>query len=350
MSLSKPLYFVRSLPEGEVQEEEIDPFLSTQMIIEEAQKMGVSAFVIPDTDVVQLQYKNKILTFRERIPSTTNFTGVESCYDKQLCKVMLKRSGLSVMPGYTIYQSDSDDRIKSIWDSLQKPLVLKPAKGSHGKGVEMELFDFNECLEKIRLYFKNPLYPGLLILEEMFVGHEYRIMATQEKVLAIMERIPAHIIGDGVHTVSELIEVENTKPLRNISQHLYPHIMLDHNSVALLKDQDLTEKSVPKKDQLVRLQKVSNIMAGGVAVDRTDDAHPSVKQIAIDAVRAIPGLSWSGIDFMCKDLSQPQSVETYTIIEMNSAPEFAMHDLPMQGKSREVTKEFVYLMFPELRS
>jgi cyanophycin synthetase len=350
MSLSEPLYFARSLPEGVVREEEIDPFLSTQMIIDEAQKIGVSAFVIPDTDVVQLQYKTKILTFRERIPSTTNFTGVESCYDKQLCKVMLKRSGLSVMPGYTIYQSDSDDRIKSIWDSLQKPLVLKPAKGSHGKGVEMELFDFNECLEKIRLYFKNPLYPGLLILEEMFVGHEYRIIATQEKVLAVMERIPARIIGDGVHTVNELIEIENANPLRNISQHLYPHIVLDDNSVALLKDQDLTAKSVPKKNQLVRLQKVSNIMAGGIAVDRTDDAHPSVKQVAVEAVRAIPGLSWTGIDFMCKDISQPQSAETYTIIEMNSAPEFAMHDLPMQGKSREVTKEFVYLMFPELRS
>ncbi|MBP6859543.1 MAG: hypothetical protein KBC69_02915 [Candidatus Magasanikbacteria bacterium] len=350
MSSFKPLYFARSLPEGVVREEEIDPFLSTQMIIEEAQKMGIDASVIPDTDVVQMNYKNNTLTFRERIPSTTNFTGVESCSDKQLCKIMLKRSGLSVMPGYTIYQSDSDSRIKSIWDSLQKPLVLKPAKGSHGKGVEMELVDFDKCLEKIRTYFKNPLYPGLLILEEMFVGCEYRIMATKEKVLAVMERIPAHVIGDGVHTVSELVEIENKNPLRNISQHLYPYIVLDANSVDLLNIQGLVENSVPEKNQLVRLQKVSNIMAGGIAVDRTDDAHPSVKKIAIEAVRAIPGLSWTGIDFMCKDLSQQQTAETYTIIEMNSAPEFAMHDLPMQGKSREVTKEFIYLMFPELRS
>lgn len=347
--MPKSLYFSRSLPEGVVQQEEIDPFLSTQMILEEAKNLGIEGSIVPDTDIVELKLKDNIKTFRERIPSTTNFTGVECCYDKQVCKVMLRKSGLSVMPGYTIYPTDTDERIRSIWNALKKPLVLKPTKGSHGKGVEVGLFDLEDCIAKIRDYFKNPLYPGLLILEEMFVGHEYRIMATREKVLAIMERIPAHVIGDGEHTIDELVGIENNSPLRNISPFLYPHISLDHVSFELLSLQNFTRQSVPQRNEVVHLQKISNIMAGGVAVDRTDDAHSSVKDLVVKAVQAIPGLSWTGIDFMCKDLYNQQTKDSYTIIEMNSAPEFAMHDLPMQGKPRGVTREFLYLMFPELR-
>lgn len=349
MFIPKPIYFTRSLPEGVIQQEELDPFLSAQMILDEAKKLGIGIEIIPDTDIIQLAYKGNVQSFRNRVPGPTTYIGRETCYDKQLCKIMLQRAGLAVAPGYTVYETDSDERIMSIWQDLQKPLVLKPAKGTHGNGVEIGLNDFSDCVKKIRAYFRDPQYPGTLILEEMFVGREYRILASKEKVVAILERIPAHVIGDGQHTIDELLQIENKNPLRNISEFLYPHISLDAVSLQLLAQQKLTRESVPSKDQHVQLQKISNIMAGGVAIDRTDEAHESVKEIALQAVRAIPGLSWTGIDFMTTNLSIPQLQKGYIIIEMNSSPEFAMHDLPMQGKPRDVTREFILTMFPELR-
>lgn len=347
MSVDTPLYFVRSLPEGVVEHQEVE--ISIKRILEEATNLGITWGIIPDTDIVQLVYKDKVQIFRGCFPNTTSYNAAEICYDKQLCKMILKKAGLEVMSGFLLYKEDSDTRIKSMWDSLQKPLVLKPAKGSHGNGVIMNLTDFSECSEKIHQYFKAPLYDGGLILEEMFVGKEYRIMATSEKVLAVMERIPAHVIGDGERTIEQLIEIENDNPIRNISEFIYPHISLNNTSLELLANQKLTPQSVPNSGQHVVLQNISNIMAGGVAIDRTDEVHESVKRVAVEAVRAIPGLSWAGIDFMTKDVYGPQKKDSYTIIEMNSSPGFDMHDMPMQGKPRGVTKEFLYLMFPELR-
>lgn len=347
MSVPTSLHFIRSLPEGLVQHEEVS--ISVKRILEEAENLGITWELVPDTDSIRLTYKGNVQIFRDCVPSTTSYIADQICYDKQLCKVILKQAEIEVAPGVLIYKEDSEKRIKSMWDSLQKPLVLKPIKGSHGKGVVMGLTEFSECIDNIREYFKAPLYEGGLILEEIFVGKEYRIIATPEKLLAVMERIPAHIIGDGEHTIEQLIEIENENPMRNISQIIYPHLVLNDTSHKLLATQKLTPQSVPDKGQYVALQIISNIMAGGVAVDRTDEVHESVKRIAVEAVRAIPGLSWTGIDFMTTDIHGPQSKGNYTIIEMNSSPEFDMHDMPMQGKPRGVTKEFLYTMFPELR-
>lgn len=347
MSIEKSLYFVRSIPEGQVPYKEVS--ISIKRILEEAENMGISWEIIPDTDTIRLSYKGNIQIFRDRVPSTTTYIADQICYDKQLCKMVLKNAGLTVMPGFLLCTEDSDMYIKNIWDALQKPVVLKPVKGSRGKGVFMNITDVTECLKKVREYFKEPLYQGELIIEEMFMGKEYRIMATPEKVLAVMERVPAHVIGDGRHTIEELIEIENKNPMRNISQIIYPYLSLNSTSFDLLAKQKLASTSIPQNGQHVVLQNISNIMAGGVAIDRTDEVHESVKRIVVDAVRAIPGLSWTGIDFMTKNIEGPQSKDTYTIIEMNSAPEFDMHDMPMEGKSRGVTKEFLYTMFPELR-
>ncbi len=347
MSVDPSLHFVRSLPEGTVNRKEVS--ISIRRILEEAESLGIIWEIIPDTDIVRLSYKDKVQVFRAGFPNTTSYNAAEICYDKQLCKKVLEKAGLEVMPGFMVYEKDSEERIKSMWDTLQKPVVLKPAKGSRGKGVVMDITDFSQCLSNIHEYFKAPLYEGGLILEEMFVGKEYRIMATPEKTLAVLERIPAHVIGDGEHTIEQLIEIENKNPMRNISQIIYPHIALNSTSLELLNKQKLTRASVPENGQHVVLQNISNIMAGGVAVDRTDEAHESVKRIAVEAVRAIPGLGWTGIDFMTKDIEGPQSKGTYTIIEMNSSPEFDMHDMPMEGKPRGVTKEFLFTMFPELR-
>lgn len=348
MFTNKPVYFTRSLPEGIINQVEVD--ITTQRILVEAEKLGVQWEILPDSDMIELSYRNNVQRFCGRSPNISTYEGIQSCRDKQLCKAVLKRAGLEVMPGFVINKEDADERVESIWNALQKPLVLKPVSGGHGRGIEVGLNNFSDCLDKVHQYFENPLYKGGLILEEMFFGTEYRIMVTQNKVLAIMERIPAHIIADGTHSIKELVEIENLNPLRNISQLLYPHITLNSCSLDLIKEQNFTLTSIPEKNKLIKLQKVSNIMAGGVAIDRTDEVHDSVKELALKAIKAIQGLAWTGIDFMTKDINAPQVKGGYAFIEMNSAPEFDMHDLPMQGKSREVTKEFIYLMFPELRS
>lgn len=88
-------------------------------------------------------------------------------------------------------------------------------------------------------------------------------------------------------------------------------------------------------------------MAGGDAVDVTDSIHPSVAEIALRVIRALPGMALVGIDFMTTDITKDQQSEQYGVIEVNSTPGYAMHDLPMVGKKRFVARTILEMMFPE---
>ena len=163
-----------------------------------------------------------------------------------------------------------------------------------------------------------------------------------------MYRQPASVTGDGQHSISQLIEIKNQDPMRNISADLYPHITIDVDMKSVLAQQSLTVDSVPQPDQVITLRNVSNIMAGGDAFDLTDEIHPSVAQIAVKAVRALAGMKMVGIDFMTTDITADQATQTCSIIEINSTPGFAMHDYPMNGKKREVAATVLKMMFPEI--
>lgn len=339
-------FFPRILPEKNIPLYKFDT--ETKMILEEAEKLGISYEIFPENEIIALTYKGNTQYLLSRIPPTTSVVAFEATQDKTTTKMFLSRAKISTPKGYTILKKDPEDLIKSAWDDLEKSVVFKPTHGSHGNGIVTGITDWQQCKQLINTYFKNPLYKGGVLIEEEFVGQEYRIVATREKVVAVMQRVPAYITGDGKKTVEELIKEKNDLPIRNISHDVYPHITIDKDLIGNLKQVNLTVESVPKEGQVVTLRTVSNIMAGGEAIDRTDDIHPSVAEVVVKAVQSIPGLSWAGVDFMTTNIHQEQTSESYSIIELGALPEFAMHDMPMIGKKRNVTQEFLKLVFPNL--
>ncbi len=342
----KPLFFTRSTPQGPKPITHLDAAM--QMVIEEAERHGMTWELLNDTDVVKVTHQGKTEYFRNRAPSTTRVPATKICQNKAATSAFLRAANVNVVRGLTVLATDSKEYLQEVWDSLHKPLVIKPTQGMHGDAVHVGITTPEEYFSLIQSYFISPLYTGGLIIEEMFEGKEYRIIVTQEKIVAVMERIPAFVTGDGEHTIEELIAQKNALPIRNVSQDIYPHIKIDDDLLATLKRQEKQMNTVPNKDEIVHLRRVSNVMAGGETVDRTDEIHSSVAEIAMKTIQAIPGLSWAGIDFMTTDLFSQQNENSYRIIEVNAAPEFDMHELPMQGKARPVSYEFLRLMFPGL--
>lgn len=338
--------FTKNSPSGPVPFQRIDTAI--QLILFEAEKLGILWRIVDDTDVIELNYRNQIKYFRNRAPSTTHIPAAKICENKESTKAFLRKNGIAVTRGFVIHANDNTTLFREIWDSLEKPLVIKPTHGTHGDSVSVDIHSYSDYLERVKIYFEKPQYEGGILVEEMFRAPEYRIMATREKVVAILERVPSSVIGDGVHSISELIEIKNKDPFRNIAPDVYPQIKIDKDIIQNLSEQHKNSDSIPLKDEKVFLRKVSNVMAGGDTIDRTDQVHPSVKQIAIRAIQSIPGLSWGGIDFLSKNFSSVQENDTYRIIEINCAPEFDMHHFPMEGKPRPVAKEFLKLMFPEI--
>jgi cyanophycin synthetase len=325
----------------------------TQQILYEAEQLGITWSSIPDVDLVRLTYKDHTECIR-RGPSTNHVPGPAICSNKAITRAVLQDANLPVAKGFTILNTDTDAYIQEVFDALQKPLVAKPSNGTHGNGVKLNITNF----EELRDWARHILQPSTkdfgpdstaVVVEEMGKGEEYRIIVTRDRVLAVMNRQPASVVGDGMKTIQQLIDEKNTDPMRNISELLYPHIKPDEDMMRILQKMRYTLETIPKKDEKVVLREVSNIMAGGDAFDVTDDIHPSVADIAVKIALAIPGMTLLGVDFMTTDIHADQASTPHMIVEVNSAPEFDMHDIPMNGQKRDVAKTMLLMMFPELK-
>jgi D-alanine-D-alanine ligase-like ATP-grasp enzyme len=348
--MPKTFGYAITSPKGIHEEQTVS--LSTRLVLEEAEKRGITWQAIPNSRMFELKYKDITRYFHYQMPSNTLEIGFSVCLNKASAKEFLQRAQVSTPRGYYIPMHVTDKAYwQEIFQALTKPLVVKPSHGKQGQAVHMNIeteVDFMSAVESV-LKDSREDEEGALV-EETFVGSEYRILATKEKVLGIINRVPANVVGDGTSTIQQLIDQKNSDPRR--SDDIYDplcKIKVDSHVQEHLTRQQLTVETVPAKDQQVFLRQNSNISTGGDSYDVTDIAHPSVLEIAVRTTQAIPGAYFVGIDFMTKDITQPQSAETYIIVEVNGSPGLSIHDFPYVGKSRDCAKELLFLIFPEVK-
>lgn len=325
---------------------------SSRLVLKEAEKLGMTWKIIPCTQIIELDYKGKKRTYYHQVPATTSALAKYACNNKKVTSNLLLAAGISVPKGFRIKEGSSEEYLRSVYESLQKPLVVKPGNGSWGENITVNVTNFKDYLEAVKYAFS---YTGkkreVIIVEEMFEGNEYRILATREKVIGVLYRRQASIVGNGRDTIKKLIKLKNEEPIRSAPKGSTSHlkIRMDERMLKLLQSNNMDFSYVPKDGESVFLRRVSNITQGGDAIDFTDKIHPSVRKIALQAINAIPGLSFAGIDFLTTDITKKQTKDSYVIIEINDSPGFDIHDYPYEGKRRNAAREFIYLMFPELK-
>lgn len=340
--------YQRFTPTGLVTEKPIP--LSTRLILKAATECGVEWQVLPGTRIIQLEYNGVIKHFRYQISTETTDIGFYACLDKSVTNQLLRSADVVVPKGFSLNREDSQDYWLEVFDALQKPLVVKPTHGNQGNCITMNINTKEEYLQAVQQAFDflNDPEAGVIV-EQTCKGKEYRILATREKVIGILYRMPANVVGDGVSTITQLLEQKNADPRRgrDLTFALFK-IDIDRDLRRTLELQGLTLESVPAKDERIFVRQVSNIAKGGDSIDVTDEAHQSVKDIALKAINAIPGMHFAGIDFMTEDISVPQTPGSHAVIEVNSSPGFCIQVFPYMGKSRRAQYEFLKLAFPQL--
>ena len=190
---------------------------SSKLIIKEAEMHGVKWKIIPGTQVITLSYKGKEKSFYHQVSSATTALAMY-CDDKMITKNLLKNANISVPNGYTVNRDHDEEYKKAIFDSLKKPLAVKPSNGAHGTNVSLNIDTYEKYLSAIELAFSySESSKAVVVVEEMFEGKEYRILATRDKVIGILNRVPANVIGNGKNTIEELIQEKNKEmaDLRN---------------------------------------------------------------------------------------------------------------------------------------
>jgi cyanophycin synthetase len=223
-------------------------------------------------------------------------------------------------------------------------VVIKPLDGNHGRGVFVNLTDEEEVHE---------FYPsaeeesrnGQIIVETFIPGKDYRILVVNNEVVSVAERVPAHVTGDGEHTVQELIDIENQDPRRGVGhEKILTRITVDSQTMEVLERDNRTLEDVPAAGEFVQLKLTGNMSTGGTSIDRTDDIHAENIEIARQAAMVV-GLDIAGIDMITNDISLSIREHGGGICEVNAGPGFRMHTHPTEGHPRHVGRAVVDMMF-----
>lgn len=321
---------------------------TTYILIEEAERRGISVELTIPKRICRFTYKKHQEFIGTYIKSQTTSLAKAICQKKDVTKIFLKEADLSMAVGEVFNKNQFRDAFK--YFVSHNPLVVKPSSAEGGNNVftgVTKSTTFKKAWKSISLNSQK------IILEQMFTGSEYRILATKGKVLAATLRIPAFVEGHLNNTIFELIQIKNCEE-RSVDifrkkYNLPPgqKIKIDSEVKRYLKKNKLSLTSRPKDGEMVYLRENSNISTGGTSVDCTDIVHPSIKRIALAAINSIPGLPYGGVDIMVEDISKEAIPGKYAILEVNENPGLSIHHFPHVGQPRNVAKEIIDLAFPE---
>ncbi|WP_395725906.1 cyanophycin synthetase [Nakamurella sp.] len=315
---------------------------STQAILDEAIARDIPFQRLNSGSLVQLGYGVNQQRIRATMTSLTSSLAVDIASDKELTNRLLAAAGLPVPASEVVRRADDAVRIAR---RIGYPVVVKPLDGNHGRGVAINLADeaavrgaFDEAYDQSRR--------GYVLVESYIAGKDYRVLVIGGQMIAIAERVPAHVIGDGAKSVAALVEATNADPRRGVGhEKVLTRIEVNDAAIELVRAQGYEMTDVPPRGEMVKLALTGNMSTGGISIDRTFEAHPDNVDIAEEAARVV-GLDIAGIDFLCPDITQPVRETGGAICEVNAAPGFRMHTHPTIGDPQYVAKPVVDLMFP----
>jgi cyanophycin synthetase len=314
---------------------------STQALVNEARRRGIPVTRLNEHSLVQLGWGARQRRLRASVTDRTGLVAAELAGDKAQAKALLDAIGCPVAKGVVV---TTPQEAVTASTRLKRPVVIKPLDGNHGRGVTTGLRTEAEILQAFALAAQHG---RRVIVEEELPGRDHRILVVDGKVVAVAERRPAMVIGDGRRSVAELVAEVNADPRRGVGhEKSLTRIRLDDEAArAILDKQSLTADSIPAKGRTVLLRTNANLSSGGVAIDRTDDIHPDNAAIARRAALAV-GLDVAGIDLLAPDITRSVRETGGGIVEVNAAPGLRMHLEPSEGPGRNVAEPIIRMMYP----
>jgi cyanophycin synthetase len=339
-----------SVPDGWNWQEARDEFIrfaqrralgpSTSSLVRAAEHRGIPWLRLNDQSLVQLGHGKFQQRIQATVTSSTSHIAVELASDKEETNKILATLGLPV-PKQELVQSEGQ-AVRAA-KRIGFPVVTKPYNGNHGRGISIRLTTEQEVAHGFAVAREHA---RSVIVETFLEGDDHRLLVVNGTLVAATRRTPGHVIGDGEHTVEQLVELVNRDPRRGVGhEKVLTRLELDAQAEKMLEAAGLTAKSVPEKGQVVLLRSTANLSTGGTATDVTDVIHPDNREMAERAVRAI-GLDVGGVDFLCKDITESYRAIGGGICEVNAAPGFRMHVAPSEGTPRDVAAPVVDMLFP----
>ena len=310
---------------------------STECIVTAATQRRIPWIRLTRGNLVQIGHGAKQRRIWTAETDQTSAIAESISSDKDLTKRLLSACGIPV-PGGEVARSPAE--AWTIAQDLGLPVVIKPLDGNHGRGVVLDLTTQADIEAAWHLAHAH----GSDVLVEHFIrGDEHRLLVVGDQVVAAARGEAAWIVGDGQHTVAQLIDLQiNSDPRRGTTEDFPLNTLIIDNDEAIAHDlarQGLDGNSIPVAGRRVLIQR-----NGNVALDCTDDVHPDVAQQAVLAARVV-GLDIAGIDLVAQDIGQPLQTQDGAIVEVNAGPGLLAHLKPANGAGRPVGEAIINHLF-----
>ncbi len=314
---------------------------STSAIVQAAVARGIPFRRLTEGSLVQFGWGSKQRRIQASESDMTSAVAESIVQDKELTKTLLHAAGIPVPLGREV--SSAEDAWMAACE-IGVPVVVKPQDSNQGKGVTVNLVDMEQVKAAYRIAAE---FSDSVLVERYISGHDYRMLVVGNKLIAAARREPPQVMGDGVHSIRQLVDQINRDPKRG-EGHVtsLTKIRLDEISLVHLSAQGLTAESIPDEGTRVILRNNANLSTGGTATDVTDDVHPEMAARVIAAAQVV-GLDICGVDVVCDNVMLPLEEQGGGIIEVNAAPGLRMHLQPSFGKVRAVGEAIIDNMFTE---
>ena len=316
---------------------------STGSIVEEAASRGIPWIRLNKYSLCQLGYGANQKRIQATVTSETSSIGVELACDKEDTKFLLEQAEIEVPKGDIIRRESS---LQEACDYVGFPLVIKPIDGNHGRGITVDINNYEDALIAFS-HAKESTRSGAIIIEKFITGEDYRLLVINYKLVAAAVRTPAHVVGDGKLTIQELIDQVNKDPRRGYGhEKVLTQITVNDLTKGIIKSAGYTLDVVIAEGEKLILKDTANLSTGGTAEDITDIVHPANVSMA-ERISKIIDLDICGIDIMTTDITKPLSETGGAVLEVNAGPGFRMHLAPTTGLPRNVAAPVIDKLFPK---
>lgn len=284
--------------------------------------------------------KQKSIRFRQNMPALTSLKTRSITNDKFETKQKLVAAGISTPLGAKFKSSDLEQILAWYHSLPDSPrVVVKPIDGAGGKGVTSNIQ--TEAELRAALAYARSTW---VVVEEHIEGDDYRLICSGGRFLAAIHRLPASVIGDGRHTIEQLIELKNRQ--RQVNPYLNKCLIRYDEAMAYrLQKRGYDLHTKPANGEKVFLNDIANISAGGDSVDVTTKVHEDFKRLAEAAQLAFTDLAYCGVDVLAADITAPVTEQKPAIIEVNANCDIALHHFPSVGDSRDTAGEIIADLF-----
>ncbi|BAV76553.1 acetyltransferase [Pseudomonas chlororaphis subsp. aurantiaca] len=298
-----------------------------RIIVEEAHRRGIDVQVDDaEAGMFTLSHGGRRVRCRESLSDLTSAISMSLCQDKSLTHKVLKQAGLN-LPAQQL-AGNADDNLAFL-DEHER-VVVKPLDGEQGQGVAVDL----RTIEELQQAIDNARrFDSRVLLESFHEGLDLRILVIGFEVVAAAIRRPAEVIGDGQHSIRELIEAQSRR--RQAATGGESKIPLDHETQRTLQAAGHGYDSILAAGERLFVRRTANLHTGGTLEDVTAILHPQLVEAAIRAARALD-IPMVGLDLMVPAADQPR----YVFIEANERAGLANHE------PQPTAERFVDLLFP----